>query len=48
MPSPAAAIRTASGRFAAGLVEATFALLVVPYVAFVFEAPALADARALG
>jgi lipopolysaccharide exporter len=32
------------GRYAAGLVEATFALLVVPYVALVFEAPMLADA----
>jgi len=32
------------GRFAAGLVEATFAILVVPYVALVFEAPMLADA----
>lgn len=31
------------GRFAAGLVEMTFVLLLVPYMAFALEAPALAD-----
>jgi O-antigen/teichoic acid export membrane protein len=31
------------GRFAAGLVELTFVLLLVPYVAFAIEAPVLAD-----
>jgi O-antigen/teichoic acid export membrane protein len=36
--------RLAVGRFAAGLVEATFVMLVVPYVAFAIEAPALTDA----
>lgn len=35
--------RPAVGRFAAGLVEATFVALVVPYVAVAVEAPALAD-----
>jgi O-antigen/teichoic acid export membrane protein len=32
------------GRFAAGLVEAAFVMLLVPYVAFAIEAPALTDA----
>ena len=32
------------GRYAAGLVDATFAILVVPYIALVLEAPTLADA----
>jgi O-antigen/teichoic acid export membrane protein len=32
------------GRYAANLVEATFVILAVPYVALVFEAPTLADA----
>jgi O-antigen/teichoic acid export membrane protein len=36
--------RVAIGRFAAGLVEAVFVVLVVPYVAFAIEAPALTDA----
>jgi O-antigen/teichoic acid export membrane protein len=36
--------RQAVGRFAAGLVEATFVVLVVPYVAFAIEAPALTEA----
>jgi O-antigen/teichoic acid export membrane protein len=31
------------GRFAASLVEATFVVMVVPYVAFAIEAPAMAD-----
>ncbi|MGA8709327.1 MAG: oligosaccharide flippase family protein [Steroidobacteraceae bacterium] len=31
------------GRLAAGLVEVTFLVLVVPYIAFAIEAPALAD-----
>ncbi|MGC1388679.1 MAG: hypothetical protein WA807_11770 [Steroidobacteraceae bacterium] len=35
--------RAAVGRFAAGLVEATFVVMVVPYVAFSIEAPAMAD-----
>lgn len=35
--------RVAVGRFAAGLVEATFVVMVVPYVAFAIEAPAMAD-----
>jgi O-antigen/teichoic acid export membrane protein len=35
--------RVAVGRFAAGLVEATFVVMVVPYVAFATEAPAIAD-----
>jgi O-antigen/teichoic acid export membrane protein len=35
--------RTAVGRFAAGLVEATFVVMVVPYVAFALEAPAMTD-----
>lgn len=34
---------TAVGRFAAGLVEATFVVMVVPYVAFAIEAPAMTD-----
>jgi O-antigen/teichoic acid export membrane protein len=33
----------AVGRFAAGLVEATFVVMVVPYVALAIEAPALTD-----
>ena len=33
----------AVGRFAAGLVEATFIVMVVPYVALAIEAPALTD-----
>ena len=33
----------AVGRFAAGLVEATFVVMVVPYVAFAIEAPAMTD-----
>jgi O-antigen/teichoic acid export membrane protein len=36
--------RAEVGRFAAGLVEATFVFLVVPYAAFAIEAPALTDA----
>jgi hypothetical protein len=36
--------RLTVGRFAAGLVEAAFVMLVVPYVAFAIEAPALTDA----
>jgi O-antigen/teichoic acid export membrane protein len=32
------------GRFSAGLVEATFVVLIVPYVAFAIEAPLLTDA----
>jgi O-antigen/teichoic acid export membrane protein len=36
--------RLAVGRFAAGLVEATFVVLVVPYLAFAIEAPVLTDA----
>jgi O-antigen/teichoic acid export membrane protein len=36
--------KAAVGRFAAGLVEVTFVVLVVPYVAFAIEAPALSDA----
>jgi O-antigen/teichoic acid export membrane protein len=36
--------RLSVGRFAAGLVEALFVVLVVPYVAFAVEAPALTDA----
>jgi O-antigen/teichoic acid export membrane protein len=36
--------RLAVGRFAAGLVEAAFVVLVVPYSAFAIEAPALTDA----
>ena len=35
--------KAAVGRFAAAAVEATFLLLVVPYVAFALEAPALTD-----
>jgi len=35
--------KAAVGRFAAGLVELTFVLLLVPYMAFAIEAPALAD-----
>jgi O-antigen/teichoic acid export membrane protein len=35
--------RESVGRFAAGLVEAAFVVLLVPYVAFAIEAPALAD-----
>jgi len=35
--------RSAVGRLAAGLVEATFVAMVVPYVAFAIEAPALTD-----
>jgi len=35
--------RPAVGRFAAGLVEAAFVALVVPYVAFAIEAPSLTD-----
>jgi len=35
--------RDAVGRLAAGLVEATFVVMVVPYVAFAIEAPALTD-----
>jgi O-antigen/teichoic acid export membrane protein len=35
--------RAAVGRFAAGLVEATFVVMVVPYVAFAIEAPAMTD-----
>jgi len=34
----------AVGRFAAALVETVFVLLLVPYVAFTFEAPSLTDA----
>jgi O-antigen/teichoic acid export membrane protein len=36
--------RLSVGRFAAGLVEAIFVVLVVPYTAFAIEAPALTDA----
>ena len=36
--------RAEVGRFAAGLVEAVFVALVVPYTAFAIEAPALTDA----
>jgi O-antigen/teichoic acid export membrane protein len=36
--------RVSVGRFAASLVEATFVVLVVPYVGFAIEAPALTDA----
>ena len=36
--------RLSVGRFAAGLVEATFVVLVIPYVAFAIEAPALTEA----
>jgi O-antigen/teichoic acid export membrane protein len=36
-------VRVSVGRFAAGLVEAAFVMLIVPYVAFAIEAPALAD-----
>lgn len=36
--------RRTVGRFAAGLVEAMFVVLVVPYAAFAVEAPALTDA----
>jgi O-antigen/teichoic acid export membrane protein len=36
--------RLSVGRFAAGLVEAAFVALVVPYSAFALEAPALTDA----
>jgi O-antigen/teichoic acid export membrane protein len=36
--------RLSVGRFAAGLVEAAFVLLVVPYSAFTIEAPAFTDA----
>jgi hypothetical protein len=36
--------RLSVGRFAAGLVEAAFVVLVVPYCAFALEAPALTDA----
>jgi O-antigen/teichoic acid export membrane protein len=36
--------RLSVGRFAAGLVEATFVMFVVPYVAFALEAPLLTDA----
>jgi O-antigen/teichoic acid export membrane protein len=36
--------RVTVGRFAAGLVEAAFVMLIVPYVAFAIEAPALTDA----
>lgn len=35
--------RAAVGRLAAGLVEATFVAMVVPYVSFAIEAPALTD-----
>jgi O-antigen/teichoic acid export membrane protein len=35
--------KLAVGRFAAGLVELMFVLLLVPYMAFAIEAPALAD-----
>ncbi len=35
--------KPAVGRFAAGLVELAFVTLLVPYVAFAFEAPMLAD-----
>lgn len=35
--------KLAVGRFAAGVVEALFVMLVVPYVAFAIEAPALTD-----
>jgi O-antigen/teichoic acid export membrane protein len=35
--------RAAVGRFAAGMVEATFVVMAVPYVAFAIEAPALTD-----
>ncbi len=35
--------RPAVGRFAAGLVELTLVILMVPYLAFAVEAPALAD-----
>lgn len=35
--------RAAVGQFAAGLVEATFVVMVVPYVAFAIEAPAMTD-----
>jgi O-antigen/teichoic acid export membrane protein len=35
--------RASVGAFAAGLVEAAFVMLLVPYVAFAMEAPALAD-----
>lgn len=35
--------RAAVGRFAAGLVEAAFVVMVVPYVAFAIEAPAITD-----
>jgi O-antigen/teichoic acid export membrane protein len=35
--------RAAVGRFGAGLVEATFVVMVVPYAAFAIEAPALTD-----
>jgi O-antigen/teichoic acid export membrane protein len=36
--------RAATGRFAAGAVEILFVALVVPYMAFAIEAPALTDA----
>ena len=36
--------KVAVGRFAAGLVEATFVVLVVPYVALAVDAPLLTDA----
>jgi len=36
--------RASVGRFAAGLVETVFVMLVGPYVAFAIEAPALTDA----
>jgi O-antigen/teichoic acid export membrane protein len=36
--------KLAVGRFAAGLVEGTFVMLVVPYVALAIEAPLLTDA----
>jgi O-antigen/teichoic acid export membrane protein len=36
--------RSAVGRLAAGVVEATFVMLVVPYVGFAIEAPAITDA----
>jgi O-antigen/teichoic acid export membrane protein len=36
--------RTSVGRLAAGVVEATFVMLVVPYVGLAIEAPAITDA----
>ncbi len=36
--------RSSVGRFAAGVVEVAFVMLIVPYVGFAIEAPAVADA----